>query len=257
MNTRAEKLLDNIKKCVKEIFAQELVGVYVHGSLAFGCFHWDRSDIDFLIVTESVPTQAQKEQLIREMLYLDEEAPSKGMEMSVLTRENCRHFVHPMPFELHWSNFHKENFLRDLSGYCHYMQGEDPDLAAHVAVTKAVGFALCGEPIDEVFAEVPKAAYVDSIRCDLAGCLTEIEKAPHYYIPNLCRALAYAEENLILSKEQGLRWAAERLPKRWEYLLQKVLECHYLGTVFGCEQDRETVKVFAEELLRCLKKAGI
>ena len=32
------------------ILGDNLVGIYVHGSIAFGCFHEEKSDIDFIAV---------------------------------------------------------------------------------------------------------------------------------------------------------------------------------------------------------------
>lgn len=41
------ELLNRIKISYQNILKDGLVGIYVHGSIAFECFHWDQSDIDF------------------------------------------------------------------------------------------------------------------------------------------------------------------------------------------------------------------
>jgi streptomycin 3"-adenylyltransferase len=71
------------------------------------------------------------------------------------------------------------------------MHGEDKDLAAHFAVTREVGFALYGPPVEEVFAPVPREAFLDSLRYDIADAADGMKDNPVYYILNLCRALAY------------------------------------------------------------------
>ena len=43
-----EALLDSIRQLHQDVLGQLLIGCYVHGSLALGCFQWNRSDIDFL-----------------------------------------------------------------------------------------------------------------------------------------------------------------------------------------------------------------
>ena len=48
--SRALALLDTVAGRYEEILGKNLVGIYAHGSLAFGCFSWERSDIDFLVV---------------------------------------------------------------------------------------------------------------------------------------------------------------------------------------------------------------
>lgn len=48
----AEALLQKIAVRYADILKGNLAGIYVHGSLAFGCFCFERSDIDFLVVTK-------------------------------------------------------------------------------------------------------------------------------------------------------------------------------------------------------------
>ena len=62
---QAPALLQQIKNEYLAILGDTMVGFYVHGSLAFGCFSWERSDIDFLVVVSEEPTAGQKHALIR------------------------------------------------------------------------------------------------------------------------------------------------------------------------------------------------
>ncbi len=57
-------LLNQISLEYQKILGRRLVGIYVHGSLAFGCYRRERSDIDFLTVTRDPPAPAEKEALI-------------------------------------------------------------------------------------------------------------------------------------------------------------------------------------------------
>ena len=54
-----------------------------------GCFNPDKSDIDLIIVTEEAPTEEQKLQLMEQTVGLNELAPEKGIEMSVVKRSCC------------------------------------------------------------------------------------------------------------------------------------------------------------------------
>lgn len=47
---RITYLLDSLKSLYTDALGENLVGLYVHGSLAFGCFEWARSDVDFIAV---------------------------------------------------------------------------------------------------------------------------------------------------------------------------------------------------------------
>lgn len=224
MNER--ELLTRVCDAYRRILGEKLVGFYVHGSIAFGCFTWATGDIDFLAVTEAPLTQMEKEALLRVLLDLDAEAPPKGFEMSVVLRSACRDFRYPTPFELHFSNAHRARATADLSAYCRDMHGEDPDLAAHFTVIRHAGETLFGAPIAEVFADVPRAAYVDSILGDVDGAVQDIARNPVYVALNLCRVLAYLAEGAVLSKRQGGEWGINHLPEKHHPLLHAALAAY-------------------------------
>lgn len=73
-----EALLDSIRQLHQDVLGQLLIGCYVHGSLALGCFQWNRSDIDFLTLVHAQPSPAQKEALIAGLLRLELSAPPQG-----------------------------------------------------------------------------------------------------------------------------------------------------------------------------------
>ena len=206
-------LLARISERYQKILAEKLTGIYVHGSIAFGCFRWETSDIDFLVVVEECLVQHEKEALIRVLLELDNQAPAKGFEMSVVLRSACSPFVEPVPYELHYSNAYRADYQRDLEGTCTALQGVDMDLAAHMTVVYNVGKVLCGLPVEQVFAPVPRESYLRSIWYDIENVQEEIERDPVYYVLNLCRVLAFVEQGKVLSKAQGGEWGMAHLPE--------------------------------------------
>lgn len=243
---RQEYVLNRIKEIGLTILKENLVGIYVHGSLAFRCFNWEKSDIDFLIVTKTPPALPEKEALITELLHLDEKCPAKGLEMSVVLERYCKDFVYPTPFELHFSNAHKENCKSDLERYCRNMFGADRDLAAHFTVIREAGITLWGQDIPSVFGPVPKADYLDSIRSDIRDAVSEITEDPVYFILNLCRSLAYLQDNLILSKKQGGRWGMENLPAAYGPLIRQAVESYCGSRSFSAEDA--LLRQFAEDM---------
>lgn len=92
-----------------------------------------------------------------------------------------------------------------------HMKGEDKDLAAHFMIIKQYGITLYGEKIENVFAEVPREDYIDSILEDVKGAEEDIAAEPVYAILNLCRALAYLQDGVCLSKLEGGKWGLSHL----------------------------------------------
>lgn len=242
-------LLARVCREYRHILGDKLIGVYLHGSIAFGCFTWETGDIDFLAVVSTPLTQQEKEALIRTLLDLTPLGPPKGFEMSVVLRSVCDPFVYPTPFETHFSNAHKARAEADLSAYCRDMHGDDPDLAAHITVIRSVGEALYGLPIPAVFSEVPRRDYISSLLADVENAPADISDSPVYITLNLCRVLAYLEEGLVLSKSQGGQWGLQHLPAPCHPLLQAALAA-YRGAATAFPYD---MPAFAADMLACIR----
>ena len=246
-------LLESFVESCREILAVQLVGVYLHGSAAMGCFDGRVSDLDLLIVVGGDVSDEAKRRLMDMTVALNEQAPAKGIEMSVVRRDVCRPFVYPTPFELHFSVAHLDWYRSDPGDYIAKMNGTDKDLAAHFTITYHRGITLWGEPIADVFAPVPPEHYFDSIWCDIGNAEEDISGDPVYVILNLCRVLGYAREGLILSKREGGEWGMSVLPEEFRRLTAAALEQYGGGKAMTA--DPQSAQRFARRMLDEIRKA--
>jgi streptomycin 3"-adenylyltransferase len=219
ISQQTDSLIDDFVEQSKEILRDNLVGVYLHGSLVMGCFNPQKSDIDLIIVVDEPLSDSVKRKYMDMVVEANSCGPAKGIEMSVVLRKVCKPFVYPTPFELHFSSGHLEWYREDPDDYIRKMNGTDKDLAAHFTIINSRGKCLYGTPIREVFAEVPKRDYMDSIWFDVEGAVEEITDYPMYFILNLPRVLAYKEDGLVLSKKEGGEWALKHLPSKYHPLI--------------------------------------
>lgn len=234
------EFLQKIREAYEKILGENLVGIYIHGSVAFGCYRDDVSDVDFLVVVRDTPTLSEKIALIETILRLKAICPKKGAEMSVVLSRACDPFIYPTPYVLHYSNAHLDRIQRDITEYCMNMNGTDKDLAAHFTVTKAVGFVLCGKPIAEVFGAVSAEDYLDSIRFDVENAVLDILENPVYVILNLCRVLAFMRDGVVISKKDGGLWGLSRLSMQYHEAIRAAFASYAEGVPYvwsGTEQD--------------------
>src|SRR5215469_6682092 len=89
------QLLSDIVTECRCLLGDDLVGIYLHGSLAMGCFNPDASDVDFLVVTKTKLPPEKRKELAQAMIRLSAHAPRKGLEMSVITQGELLDFKHP------------------------------------------------------------------------------------------------------------------------------------------------------------------
>lgn len=110
--------------------------------------------------------------IAREIIQLKEELKLvRGFEISIVLETYAVDFVHPTPFEFHYSSFHKERYRTDEDYFCGGYA--DPDLAAHFVVTYNRGVVLFGKEIKEVFKPIKNEYYMDSIMADVNGAFEE------------------------------------------------------------------------------------
>ena len=226
-------LIGRFAEMAKEILKDRLMGVYLHGSAVMGCYQPKKSDLDFLVVVNTVLADAEKRRFMDRLLELDHECPGKGIEMSIVTKDVCNPFVYPTPFILHYSRMHTEWYRRDPEDYIRKMNGTDKDLAAHITVIRNRGICLYGLPIHAVFGDVPERDYLDSILGDVSDAENEITDNPMYLILNLTRVLGYLREKKILSKKEGGIWGLKNLPERYHPLIRSALDEYESGVEAG------------------------
>ncbi|MBR3734464.1 MAG: DUF4111 domain-containing protein [Lachnospiraceae bacterium] len=241
------KVTSKFVEKVREILGDNLTGIYLHGSAVMGCYNPDKSDIDLIVVVNDPMPDEVKRKFMDMVIALNEEGPAKGIEMSIVTKAVCCPFVYPTPFELHFSIMHTGWYKDNPEDYVKKMNGTDADLAAHFTIIKKRGKSLYGASIDEIFAEVPKADYIDSIWNDVVGAKEEITDDPMYLILNLARVLAYLKEDLVLSKKEGGEWALNNLPEKYHGLVQDAMREYTENT--DISYDTEIAKEYAGYML--------
>jgi hypothetical protein len=225
--TPHETKLDGLVEDVRNVVGEDVVGVYLHGSLALGCFNPALSDIDLFVVTRKALTPEQRQALGRVLCR------SRRIEISFLAAPSLHPWRHPAPYDLHFTGS-DGNMLGP---------GEDHDLAAHVSVTRHAGVALFGPQPTDVFPEVPWEDYEDSLRRDLAWSRDHATEL--YGVLSPARIWATLTTKEIHSKESGAAWALERSPADFRPPLERALAMYRTGDQQHAF-DREEVLRFAD-----------
>jgi predicted nucleotidyltransferase len=206
-----QSYLDRVVSTLGDHLGSELLGVYLHGSLAMGAFHPGRSDLDVLAVcAEPLPGERRLE-LGRALSSI----PGPGdLEFSLVTETAARSSSAPPPFEVHVT--HEKPFVVDGSD-----RRGDPDLVVHFAMVRARGRALIGPEPDQIFPEPDRAALIRAFLSDLRWAREQgaVEWEGHdmpelasmaYRVLNAARSWRYLETGDLGSKTEGAEWLQRR-----------------------------------------------
>ncbi len=210
------------------ILRDDLVGIYLHASLAMDCFNPERSDIDLLVITQQPMSLEIKRQTITQLLHLSN-APCP-IEISFLILSEMHPFEHPLLFDLHYSETWRQQNEREMADgtWQHWNEERrrDPDLTAHLMITYYRGITLYGKPATDVLPLVPGKDYASSILGDYRDTHEHRMSNPVYFILNTCRIFAYLSKGHIYSKDEGGIYGLETFPVEYHPLISQSLELY-------------------------------
>lgn len=224
VNDEIKDLVIHLQKEIKEMMEGNMIGFYLHGSLAMGCFNPNRSDIDLLVVTKDSLSVSIKRNLAG--FLLSESNSPYPVEISILHIDSLRNWQHPCPFEFHYSEFWRKRYEKDLDGTSKYLNEDipaDADLAAHIIILQQRGICLEGESIEKIFPQVSESDYIDSIMGDFHDCIENVNDDPIYCCLNLIRVYWYLKEGVISSKLEAGEWGLVSLPERLQATVRKAI----------------------------------
>lgn len=215
-------LVNRIVDSYRTILHENLLGFYLHGSLAMGCFNPGQSDVDLLVVVRRSLIREEKKSIIDVLLEVNKAPSSVNPEMSIVLLENVVHPIYPTTFELHYSSGWRERYLADEVDWD--TQRFDEDLVLHFLAIKRRGVCLYGSPIESVFPEIPGGMCVASLVNDLNWISTRLSSLPPTYpVLNPCRALAFLRTGIFMSKKEGGMWALSSVPGRFSSIISRAL----------------------------------
>ncbi len=209
--------------------AENLIGIYLHGSLATNCFNPLRSDIDLLVITQRRMSLETKRSLAE--FVLDVSLKPSRIEVSFLSSNDLHPWRYPTPFDFHYSEDWRKDFERELSDGSwkewNAIQRFDNDLAAHITVLNHRGVCVYGQTISDVFPPVPEQDFVASILDDVLSAkfgFDAILQYPIYVVLNACRTFAFLRTERIMSKKEGGMWALKMLPEEFHQIITDALD---------------------------------
>ncbi|AKT52311.1 aminoglycoside adenylyltransferase domain-containing protein [Arsenicicoccus sp. oral taxon 190] len=206
-----------------------LVGVYLHGSAALGGWVPGRSDLDLLVVvSDDLQDDLQADHDWRELARtcvtdLGADESRIPVELSMIRRSLAESPRAPWPFVVHATTRTARQqdplvVLDDGAG--------DPDLALHLAVTRAAGVALHGPAPAELVGEVDRDDVLAQLSAELSWGVDNADEA--YAVLNACRALRYAETGELVSKVAGGEWALQQRPEH-DVVVRRALDAQRRG----------------------------
>lgn len=248
--------VDTVIEDFNAILEGSLIGAYLHGSLATGCFNPTRSDIDILMVTESQLSNTQYRDMAKVMLDVSEHP--YPFELSTMADGYLKVWEHPCPYDFHYSKDWRERMTKMLEDETWQSwtapQNKDGDLAGHITIANHRGVTLFGKALHEALPDVPMEHYRASILSDYYWLIENNLGNQVYGILNMCRIWQHLENGAVSSKDEGAVWALEHLPEEHHPLVRGMLETYRNDSPMP--DDEQAIKSFMDFIEQKLKELG-
>jgi len=207
---------------VRAILGSRFIGLYLYGSLASGDFDPERSDIDFVVVTDG----ALPEDLIRALGAMHARLAASGgkwaakLEGAYTPREALRRYD---PAAAPCPRINEGRF---------YIAGEESDWIIQRYVLREQGVVVAGPPlgpmIDPVAPEDLRRAVLGYLREWWAPMLDSPARLRSreyqaYAVLSMCRSMYTLEHGAMVSKRAAARWAQAMLGPRWVPVIERAL----------------------------------
>lgn len=229
----------------ERILGQNLLGIYLDGSLALGGFQPARSNINVLAVVAEKIDSSLKRKLVELLLRISN--MPRPLDVYILAVEDLSPFQLPLSFELHYNEPSREAMLQELrnsEGWNATAQ-TDAKLTISLAVLQRAGIVLWGKPIEETLPVIPEAAFRDALIQSIGEARAHLPQDPISFVFNACRTVAYLQAGVILAKDAGAEWGLAHLPERFHALIQQPLTL-YRGEALKRPVGRAVLNDFSE-----------
>jgi streptomycin 3"-adenylyltransferase len=217
--------VNTVQMELQRLLDQNLLGIYLHGSLALGGFQPTRSDIDMLVVNRQRMDPDTKRAVIATLLRISR-MPCP-LDIDFLAEQDIFPFQHPLPCDLHYEETCREQYEQDLrtGAWKHWNDTveRDPDLTISIRVLHQCGICLYGKPVSEILPPVPEQDFRDAVVKKVQAEINHRRQDPISFVLNACRACAYLRDGVILSKDEGALWGVTHLPEQYHPLIQQAL----------------------------------
>ena len=217
VNVVLQVLLSDVKAILGDCF----VGMYLYGSLASGDFDLQRSDIDFVVVTDNDLTNATISALgeMHARIFASDLEWAPKLEGSYISRRALRRYdpnAAPCP---------------TLNEGKYYVAPHGSDWIIQRSILRESGVVLAGPPLEILIEPVQSDDICEAVRGVLREWWLPMLNHPDprlhgseyqaYAILTMCRALYTLEYGVVASKPVSARWAQEAMGAQWKSLIKK------------------------------------
>ena len=229
-------LVDKFREGLSTSLGSNLVGAYLHGSIAFPDYDPQAGDIDFYVVVRRSLNRSETKRL---------DQVHRTLAAKFAFGNKLDGFY--IPYAAARRQEKPRNLVYVVHGRIHHGGLDDAWALHREHFSRLAYIRLYGLSASRIFSQAKWPEIRSSLYRQLFYARKIIDNEPWWSVLSLCRLVYNFERGRIaISKLEAARWALKRLPLRWRPVITSSIKA-YMGTVNT--RDRAVLKREAKRFL--------
>lgn len=215
---------EQISQCLsllKDVFGQDLLGVYLYGSLIVGGLQ-KYSDIDLFVVADRPATYEERAKLVANLLQISgiyAKSPKPPIEMTIVVRSEINPWHYPPRFDFQYGDWLRTEF--ECGNIEPWPTKEMPDLALLITQVLLANKILLGSSTDKLLCKVPYSDLIAATKNALSSLIADIHSDTRNVLLTYARIWRTVETDALCSKPSAAVWAINRLPEIYKPVMKR------------------------------------
>lgn len=221
LDSKTKKQIHKCLNVVKEIFGQDLLGIYLYGSSILGGLQ-KYSDIDLFVVSNRATTREEKAKLVAALLKISGiymKSKKLPIEMTIVEKSAINPWHYPPRFDFQYGEWLRKQF--EHGNIEPWPAKEMPDLALLITQILLASNTLVGASPDQLLCKVPYKDFMAAIRDGLPHLMSDLESDIRNVLLTLARIWSTVATDAILSKPAAADWVINHLPENYRPVMER------------------------------------
>jgi streptomycin 3"-adenylyltransferase len=221
LDSNAKKQIHECLNLVKEVFGQDLLGMYVYGSsIVWGLQKY--SDIDLFVVSNRATTREEKAKLATALLKISGiymKSEKLPIEMTIVEKSEMNPWHYPPRFDFQYGDWLRKQF--EHGNIEPWPAKEMPDLALLVTQILLASNTLMGANPDQLLCKVPYKDFMAAIIDALPNLMSDLDSDVRNVLLTFARTWSTVATDAIRSKPAAADWVINRLPEKYRPVMER------------------------------------
>ncbi len=221
LENETEEQINQCLNLLKDIFGENLLGVYLYGSAILGGLQ-QYSDIDLFVVSDRSSTHEEKTKLVANLLQISGiymKSSKLPIEMTIVKKSEINPWHYPPNFDFQYGDWLRTKFESGIIEP--WTTKEMPDLALLITQILLASKTLLGTDPDHALPRVPYQDFMLATTDALPNLMSELSSDTRNVLLTYARIWSTLKTDAIRSKPAAADWAIDRLPEQYRPVMRK------------------------------------